>query len=297
VCYVSKSRKETVSAFSELCDTLPPPSHEPYTPPQLAAVALSECFLRNPLIPSDEAGIVSPTSAFVYKKVANKTRPMATTLPENFHIIRHDHPDPLKEMVPLPKHPPDFVPKGRFTRERQDQMEIGKDLLLPEEIKLVEWIIAMNDTAFAWTDDERGSFNLKYFAPIEVPVISHVPWMHRQGPIPRRILSQVTKVIQDKWASGAYEPSSSSYNSRWFCVLKKDGKSLRIVHSLEPLNGITIRNAAVPPYTEMLVEDFAGRSIYMTLNLYVAFDQRHTGDKDPNTHQAHAGYIGSTDNK
>ena len=24
---------------------------------------------------------------------------------------------------------------------------------------------------------------------------------------------------------------------------------------------------------------------------------RDTGDKDPNTHQAHAGYIGSTDNK
>jgi len=23
----------------------------------------------------------------------------------------------------------------------------------------------------------------------------------------------------------------------------------------------------------------------------------HTGDKDPNTHQAHTGYIGSTDNK
>jgi len=26
-------------------------------------------------------------------------------------------------------------------------------------------------------------------------------------------------------------------------------------------------------------------------------DEAHTGDKDPNTHQTHAGYIGSTDNK
>ena len=30
------------------------------------------------------------------------------------------------------------------------------------------------------------------------------------------------------------EDSNSSYWSRWFCVLKKDGKSLRIVHNLQP---------------------------------------------------------------
>ena len=280
----SKSRKEKSLAFSKLCNTLPPPSAEPYTPLQLAAVAVSEQFSQNPFIASD-AGVLPTHSIFAYKKVANKVRPVATTLPENFRIIRHDHPDPLANMLPLPIHPPNFVPVGRFTRERRDEMSLGHGLLLPEEIKLAEWIVINNDTAFAWTDDERGSFDPKYFAPIEVPVISHVLWMHRQGPIPRGILSQVTKVIQDKWTSGAYEPSSSSYNSRWFCVLKKDGKSLRIVHSLEPLNSVTIKNAAMPPYTEMLAEDFAGRSVYTTLDLYVAFDQRqlHERSRDMTT--------------
>ena len=70
-----------------------------------------------------------------------------------------------------------------------------------------------------------------------------------------------------------YEPSSSSYNSRWFCVIKKDGRSLRLVHALKPLNAVTIRNAAMPPYTDIVAEDFAGRSIYTTLDLYVSFDQ------------------------
>ena len=158
-------------------------------------------------------------------------------------------------------------------------MAIGKDLLLPQEIKLAEWIVGEHNAAFAWTDDERGAFDPKYFAPIEIPHISHIPWVLKQGPIPRGILNEVIKIIEDKWRSGVYEPSSSSYNSRWFCVFKKDGKSLRLVHSLEPLNAVTVRNAAMPPYTEVVAEDFAGRSVYTTLDLYVSFDQRQLHEK------------------
>ena len=185
----------------------------------------------------------------------------------------------------LPPHPPDFIPTGRFTLERRSQMPIGRDFLWPEEIKLAEWIICTHNSAFAWTDEERGSFDPEYFAPIEIPHISHVPWVLRQGPIPRGILDEVTKIIESKWRSGVYEPSSSSYNSRWFCVYKKDGKSLRLVHSLEPLNAVTIKNAAMPPYTDVVAEDFAGRSIYTTLDLYVSFDQRqlHPNSRDMTT--------------
>jgi hypothetical protein len=223
--------------------------------------------------------------AFVYKKVANKTRPVATTLPENFRIIRREHPNPLANMSPLPTHPPDFTPTGRITQARRNQMALGKGLLLPEEVKLAEWIVCTHESAFAWDDEERGSFDPKYFAPIEIPVISHTPWVLRQGPIPRGILSEVAQIIESKWRSGVYEPSSSSYNSRWFCVFKKDGKSLRLVHSLEPLNAVTIKNAAMPPYTDVVAEDFAGRSIYTTLDLYVSFDQRqlHPRSRDMTT--------------
>ena len=240
----------------------------------MAAMWLSEHYTRDPFVTS-----------FLYKKVANKTRPVATTLPENFRILRKEHPDPLAGMRPLPVRPPEFVPTGRLTQERRDQMDIGKDLLWPEEIKLAEWIVCEHNKAFAWTDEERGSFDPEYFAPIEIPHISHIPWVLRQGPIPRGILTEVIKIIENKWKSGVYEPSSSSYNSRWFCVFKKDGKSLRLVHSLEPLNAVTIRNAAVPPYTDVVAEDFAGRSIYTTLDLYVSFDQRqlHPNSRDMTT--------------
>ena len=262
------NHRDFYSFFMQLHDTIPPPTN-PYTTLQLASLWLSEQFSQSPFVTA-----IRPDSAFLYKKVTNKTRPVMTTLPEMFRIIRHEHPDPLADLVPLPTRPPNFVPTDRFTAEHCDKMELGKDFLLPEEIKLAEWIVRTHEAAFAWTDEERGSFDPKYFAPIEIPHISHIPWVLHQGPIPRRILQEVIKIIEDKWRSGVYEPSSSSYNSRWFSVFKKDGKSLRLVHSLEPLNAVTVRNAAMPPYTDIIAEDFSGRSIYTTLDLYVSFDQQ-----------------------
>lgn len=277
----SPTTRSLNTALAKFRDSFPTPSPELVTPFLALGHWFSDLHAQNSS-PLDDFPIAS---TFAYKKVTNKTRPVATTLPENFRIIRLDHPDPLEGMIPLPTHPPDFLPTGRFTQERRDQMALGKDLLYPEEIKLAEWIVCQHDTAFAWTDEERGSFDPKYFAPIEIPHISHTPWVHRQGPIPRGILNDVTKIIEDKWRSGVYEPSSSSYNSRWFCVYKKDGKSLCLVHSLEPLNAVTIRNAAMPPYTDVVAEDFTARSIYTTLNLYVSFDQRqlHPSSRDMTT--------------
>jgi hypothetical protein len=57
-------------------------------------------------------------------------------------------------MLPLPTRPPDFFPKGQITKEHLDQMPIDESFLLPEEVKLVQWIICAHDTAFAWTDEE-----------------------------------------------------------------------------------------------------------------------------------------------
>ena len=73
---------------------------------------------------------------------------------------------------------------------------------------------------------ETGDHLFGVSSPFLDPHISHFPWVLQQGPIPHGILNEVTKIIEDKWKSGVYEPSSSSYNSQWFCVFKKDGKSL-----------------------------------------------------------------------
>ena len=56
-------------------------------------------------------------------------------------------------------------------------------------------------------------------------------------------------------------------------MLKKGGKLLRIVHSLEPLNAVTIQHSGIQPFTEQLAEHFAGQSCGGILDLYVGYDE------------------------
>ncbi len=76
-----------------------------------------------------------------------------------------------------------------------------------------------------------------------------------------------------------YKPSNSSYHLCWFCIIKKDGKSLRLVHSLEPLNTVTIKHSGVLLATDELAEHFAGRSCGATLDLYVGYNERTLDEK------------------
>ena len=227
-----------------------------------------------------------------YKKVANKVRPVATTLPEDFRIVRREHPDPLKDMPVLPTQPPVFTPGQRFTQERKDALDINPDgFLWPEEEKLAFELLKLQEEGLAWTEMEKGALSDEFFDPVLIPTIEHVPWVLRNIPIPPGIFDDVVQIIKDKIASGIYEPSNSSYRSRWFCVKKKDGKSLRLVHDLQPLNGVSIKDAAVPPTIEHLAESFGGLACYTVLDLFVAFDQRKldTRSRDITTFQTPLG--------
>jgi len=173
-----------------------------------------------------------------YKPVALKVKPVLGTLPERFRIIREIMGNPLRGLPELPEHPPEFSPKGRYTAERKEKLDLGhmSNFLWPEERKLMHWVVAEQNQAFAWENNERGKFKEEYFLAIEIPTVAHVPWVERPFRILPAIHDEVCSIIKRKIDAGVYEPSNSSYRSRWFCVIKKDRKSLRIVHSLEPLN-------------------------------------------------------------
>ena len=81
-------------------------------------------------------------------------------------------------------------------------------------------------------------------------------------------------MIKRKIDIGVYELSNLSYQSRWFCVIKKNGKSLRIVHSLEPLNRVIIVHSELLPATKKLVIYFAERVYSGILDLHVGYDKR-----------------------
>jgi hypothetical protein len=219
-----------------------------------------------------------PLAIFVgkkYKPVALKVQPIETELPSRFRIICEIKGDPLENIPQLPTHPPDFKPMGRYTAERMEQLDTvhAGNFLLPEERKLAHQFMCLQNEGFAWTDLERGHFCEDFFPPINIPTIPHKPWAQRNIPIPPGIYDEVCQLIKRKIDTGVYEPSNSSYRSRWFCVAKKDGKSLRIVHSLEPLNKVTIKHAGVTPFTDQIGEHFAGRTCGGMLDLYVRYDE------------------------
>lgn len=214
-------------------------------------------------------------SNFAYKKVANRIKPVSTTLPENFRIVRRIPSDPLETLPTLPTRPPNFTPGLRYTLECKTAMNVNPNgFLWPDEEKLVHHLIKTQEMGLAWTEEEKGKFSSEYFDPITIPTIEHIPWAIRNIPIPPGLFNRVVDIIKAKIAAGVYEPSSSSYRSRWFCVLKKDGKSLRLIHDLQPLNAVTIKDSGVPPIIENYAESFGGRSCYTVFDLLVGYDQR-----------------------
>ena len=177
-----------------------------------------------------------------YKPVAQKIRPVLGSLPDKFRIERHIYGNPLADMPALNPNPPPFESTGRYTTERRDALDLAHpgDFLWPAERALMHDFMRLQNGAFAWEDSERGRFRTDFFPPVDIPVLPHTPWVQRNIPIPPGIYDEVCRVIRTKIAAGVYEPSNSSYRSRWFCVVKKDGTSLRLVHALEPLNAVTV---------------------------------------------------------
>lgn len=211
-----------------------------------------------------------------YKPVALKVRPVYTELPERYRIKREIKGDPLEGMPKINPKPPDFEPTGRYTQDRKEALDKvhGGDFLWPEERKLVHHLMMEQNQAFAWDDTEKGRFREDFFPPVIIPTVEHTPWVIRNIPIPAGLYEKVCEIVRRKIAAGVYEPSNASYRSKWFTVAKKDGKSLRIVHSLEPLNKVTIAHSGVPPATEDIAAQFAGRACGGIFDLYVGYDER-----------------------
>jgi len=107
-----------------------------------------------------------------------------------------------------------------------------------------------------------------------MPMIAHKPWVVRNIPIPPGIYYHVCCLLKCKIDTGMFELSNSSYRSPWFYIVKKDGTSLCIVQSLEPLNAVTIAHSGVPPFTEQVIKQFAGCTCAVVLDLYVGYDKR-----------------------
>ena len=82
-----------------------------------------------------------------YKLVAKKVKPIPGTFPKDFRVERKIIGDPLAGMPELPTHPGEYVPTGRYTKERKDLMDEvhGKDFLWEEELKLLHQFMMLQN--------------------------------------------------------------------------------------------------------------------------------------------------------
>jgi len=132
------------------------------------------------------------TLAYKYKKVDQKVWPVPSTLPKDFCNFHHIPIDLLLSLPSLPMHPPDFVPGKQLTQEHLDELNLNAhNFLWLDEVKLLHHILKINESGLAWTEAEKGQFKDEYFSPVKIPVVEHVPWMHKNIPIPSGILRDV----------------------------------------------------------------------------------------------------------
>lgn len=142
-----------------------------------------------------------------------------------------------------------------------------------EKRRLLKYVIMLNERSIAFDKSERGTFQQDYFLDYKIPVVLHTPWMDCNILLPKGYIDKIIRMLKEKISTGVYKESQSPYCSQWFCVKKKNSE-LYIIHDLQKLNKVTMRDSGVPPILDEFVEAHAGRSVYPVLDMYWGFYAR-----------------------
>ena len=155
-----------------------------------------------------------------YKPVALKTCPVLGTLPSKFCIECNIIGDLLTDILTLPPILPLFTPCSHYTNELCNKMNDlhPPGFLWPVEHNLLHHFMALQNEGFAWDDSEHGHFCEDFFPPIEISIITHMPWVQWNILILPGIFDKVCKIIHTKMDAGIYKCLNSSLPSVQICV-------------------------------------------------------------------------------
>ncbi|MBW0573334.1 hypothetical protein O181_113049 [Austropuccinia psidii MF-1] len=103
------------------------------------------------------------------------------------------------------------------------------------------------------------------------PPLGRDPYETPSSPNPP-IFQETFKVTHERLQAVNFGPPGC-YTSPIFCVAKSNQK-LRIVHALQELNKVTIKDAGLPPHIEEFVDAFAGRACYGLGGIMAGYDER-----------------------
>ena len=215
------------------------------------------------------------TNAAKYKSTTKKVQPVNEPMPQqlNSPLCR----PPLSQnpyQTPLTPFSPEFTPTWKINEERLKVLDFGPSKWLSEEdMKLMKHVINLRQGILAFGAEERGLLKNTYGKPYIIPVIKHEPWQQRPIPITAEIKNDFIELVRERVKTGLYEQSCSYYSSPVLCVKKQDRK-LRVVHDLQKLNKVTIKDSGLPPSPKDLIESFTRRACYGLVDIMGGYDER-----------------------
>lgn len=110
---------------------------------------------------------------------------MSNIIPESVKVIQKFPSDPLEHLPKLPFKAPAFQPTSKITMERMNKQEIDKNTnLQPEEARLLQHILILNERSITFAEHEQGTFWNDHFSDYQMPVMEYEPWKERNIPLP-----------------------------------------------------------------------------------------------------------------
>ncbi|KAK6206862.1 putative gag-pol poly protein [Colletotrichum tabaci] len=161
---------------------------------------------------------------------------------------------------------------SRLTKERLDEVLKTVPHLLEREKKLLTEVLKAREGALAWEFPHCGSLHPSVAPPQTIKTVPHKAWQAKSIPIPRALEDDVITILKDRIRKGILEQSHAAYRNPFFLVRKKDGK-MRLINSATKMNGVTLRDAALPPGADEFSEDFAMCQLLSLLDFFSGYDQ------------------------
>ena len=164
------------------------------------------------------------------------------------------------------------APEGsRLTPERRETIQIGMELSEAER-ELLFHVLQNREMALAWGFEDIRRIRKEVAPPQVIHTVEHEPWQAPNMPIPKPLQEIALELVREKLRAGIFEHGDGPYRNPWFLVKKKNGK-YRMVTAAMILNGVTIKDANLPPSADSFSEEFAGMAVGSLIDFFSGYDQ------------------------
>jgi hypothetical protein len=163
-----------------------------------------------------------------------------------------------------------FLKGTRVTPERLQKMKIA-EWLWPREKEMLIEVFHCREAALSFDFPESGRIHPDVVPPVRINTVPHDAWKEGNFPIPRKLRDEVSKMIQERLGRGVLEYSKSPYSNPWFLVKKKD-QGYRLINNAQKINGVTVRDANLPPNPDEFSEEFAGCEVVSLIDFFLGYD-------------------------